>query len=103
MKYLVVAALLTLLLILVYSRVRPYLAFLQKILGTLNAMTDSSTPIESAGQSAIGVKSKLVRCVSCGTWVPADRAIGSRVGSSAYCSRACLEKPSDGKERKIAG
>ncbi|MBC8029633.1 MAG: hypothetical protein H7Z16_05940 [Pyrinomonadaceae bacterium] len=103
MKYLVVAALLTLLLILVYSRVRPYLTFLKKILGSLNAMVDSSAQGGSARRSATRVESKLVRCVSCGTWVPADRAVGSQVGASTYCSRACLEKPSDSKERKIAG
>jgi len=103
LKYLVVAALLALLLILVYSRIRPYLAFLQKIVGTLNAVADSTSSTKSAKPSTIRVKSKLVRCDRCGTWVPADRAIGARIGGSTYCSRACLEKPLDGKEHKIAG
>lgn len=103
MKYLVVAALVALLLILVYSRVRPYLAFLQKIVGTLNAAADSAPSAKSARPSTIKAKTKLVRCDSCGTWVPSDRAIGARVGGSTYCSRECLEKPSDSKERKMAG
>jgi len=103
LKYLVVAALLALLLILVYSRVRPYLAFLQKIVGTLNAVADSAPASKAARASTVSTTSKLVRCDSCGTWVPADRAIGARVGSSTYCSRACLEKTSDSKEQKIAG
>ncbi len=103
MKYLVVAALLALLLILVYSRIRPYLAFLRKIVGSLNAVADSSSSTTSAKPSAVSVKSKLVRCDRCGTWVPVDRTIGPRVGGSTYCSRACLEKPLDRKEEKIAG
>ena len=103
MKYLVVAALAILLFLLVYSRVRPYLKFVKKILGTLNAMADPSAQGGAAKPSAARVESKLVRCVSCGTWVPEDRALGSRLGASTYCSRACLEKPSNSKERKIAG
>ena len=104
LKYLVVASLLTLLLILVYSRVRPYLKFLKKILGSLNSFADSqSAGTGSAKPSATRIDSKLVKCVSCGTWVPADRALGFKSGSSIYCSRECLEKPSKGKERKIAG
>ena len=104
LKYLVVASLLTLLLILIYSRVRPYLKFLKKILGSLNAVADSqSAGYGSAKPSATRIDTKLVKCVSCGTWVPADRAIGFKAGSSIYCSRECTEKPSKGKEQKIAG
>ncbi|MEK6282248.1 MAG: hypothetical protein AABN95_17970 [Acidobacteriota bacterium] len=101
MKYLVIAALLVLLLLLLYSRVHPYIKLLKKILGTVRTMTGS--PSNSAGGargSTAKVESKLVRCVGCGTWVPANRAI-SPMGSSAYCSRECLEKTP--KERKLAG
>lgn len=103
MKYLVVAALVALLLILVYSRLRPYLVILKKVLGTLNAVAGSSTPAQHAGASSPRIKSKLVKCVGCETWIPADRAIGSRVGTATFCSRECLEKSSNSKERKIAG
>ena len=104
MKYLVVASLIALLLILVYSRVRPYLKFLQKILGSLKAVTDDPRAGHGSRQrTAARVDSKLVRCVSCGTWVPADRAIGAGSGASIYCSRECLEKPKENKERKLAG
>ena len=104
MKYLVVGALLILLLLLVYSRVRPYLKFLKEILGSLNAVADSqSARTGQARPSATRIDSKLVKCVNCGTWVPAERALGFKSGSSIYCSRECLEKPSKGNERKMAG
>ena len=104
MKYVVVASLIILLLLVVYSRVRPYIQFVNKILGRMKAVTDErKTNARSRRQSAGLVDSKLVRCVSCGTWVPAERAIGAGSGSSIYCSRECLEKPKENQERKIAG
>ena len=100
MKYLVISTLISLLLILIYSRVRPYLEFLQKILGAAKTAADSqSTGSGTAKNSAAKVDGKLVRCVSCGTWIPADRAIGPK-GNLTYCSRECLEKPSVSRKRK---
>jgi len=99
LKYLVVAALLALLLLLVYSRIYPYLRSLQKLLGALKAV---GTPPSTPGAAARGTAAdhKLLRCVSCGTWIPAERAIGR---SPVYCSRECLEKKSREQERKLAG
>jgi hypothetical protein len=93
LKYLVIAALLALVFLLVYSRVRPYLQILSKLLSSLQGVSAGTRSERSAGKA----ESKLVRCVSCGTWIPADRVI-SAMGTSAYCSRECLEKPP--KERK---
>ena len=103
MKYLVIAALFALLIVLVYSRLYPYLKMLKKILGV--AKTIGSPPDRS--EASINAKTRpdrqLVRCVGCGTWIPSKRAIGVGGGLSAYCSRECIEKSSNGNERKIAG
>ena len=103
MKILVIAALFFLLLLLLYSRIYPYILILKKIFGVAKTMTDSANPAGTAGAAAAKSDGKLVRCVGCGTWIPAGRAIGSKTGSSVYCSRECVEKTSNGKERKIAG
>ena len=103
MKILVIVALFFLLLLLLYSRIYPYILILKKIFGVTKTMTDSANPVGTAGGATAKSDGKLVRCVGCGTWVPAGRAIGTKTGSSVYCSRECVEKTSNGKERKIAG
>jgi hypothetical protein len=102
LKILVIAALFSLLLLLLYSRIYPYILILKKIFGAAKTITDS--PANAGSRSETGKsEGKLVRCVGCGTWIPAGRAIGNKTGSSVYCSRDCIEKTSKGKERKIAG
>lgn len=104
MKFLVIAALFALLLLLLYSRLYPYIKFLKKILGTAKKMADSPpNPNEAFRGSAAKADGKLVRCVGCGTWIPAERAIGMASGPSVYCSRECIEKTSSGPNRKFAG
>lgn len=88
MKYLALAALLILLLLLLYSRVRPYIQTIKKLIATLQGAPTGA----GNKRKSVDSESKLVRCVACGTWIPADRVI-SAMGSSAYCSRECLEKP----------
>lgn len=105
MKFLVIVALFSLLLLLVYSRIYPYILALKKIFGGVaKTMGDSSTNPGGTPRSATAKSDgKLVRCVGCGTWIPAGRALGNKTGMSVYCSRECIEKTSNGKERKIAG
>jgi len=103
LKILVIVALFFLLLLLLYSRIYPYLLILKKIFGVARTITDSPANAGTAKGAAGKSDGKLVRCVGCGTWIPAGRAIGQKTGSSVYCSRDCLEKTSNGKERKIAG
>jgi hypothetical protein len=99
LKYLVIAVLLGVVFVLVYSRVRPYLLLLRKVVESLNAATEgTSTPAARTPP-----KSKLVRCDSCGTWIPADRAIHLGSGLASFCSPECLTKNSQEKERKLAG
>jgi len=103
LKFLVIAALVALLLLLLYSRLFPYIRTLQKILGVAKKIGESPTNPADAFKGSQKPDKKLVRCVSCGTWIPAERAIGTGGGSSIYCSRECIEKSSNDKERKIAG
>jgi predicted SprT family Zn-dependent metalloprotease len=99
MKYLIIGALVSIIFVLVYSRVRPYLKLIQKIASSLNAAVDVTTT--AADQPKIPSKNKLVRCESCGTWIPAERAMNLNSGLATYCSAECMAKPS--KERKLAG
>jgi len=103
LKILVIVALFSLLLLLLYSRIYPYILILKKILGVAKTITYSPANSGASGSETAKSDGKLVRCVGCGTWIPAGRAIGNKTGSSVYCSRECVEKTSNGKERKIAG
>jgi len=101
MKYVVIAALISLLFIFVYSRLRPYLQVIHKVI-TFLAGARASTSSSSTTRNP-GLEHKLIRCVSCGTWVPADRAIILSSGLATFCSRECVEKGADTKERKRVG
>ena len=100
MKYLVIAALVSIIFVLVYSRVRPYLKLIQKIASSLNAAVDVTTT--TAAQRKTPSKNKLVRCDSCGTWIPAERALNLNSGLATFCSAECMANKGS-KERKIAG
>ena len=88
MKYLIIAALVSIIFVLVYSRVRPYLKLFQQVANSLNAPPEQRTPS----------RNKLVRCDRCGTWIPADRAMRLNSGLATYCSAECLAQ----KQRKVA-
>ena len=101
MKYLIVAALVSIAFVIVYSRVRPYLKLIRKVVESLNVATGAmATP---AAPDRAPSKNKLVRCDSCGTWIPAERALHLGSGLASYCSTECLTKNSQTKERKLAG
>jgi hypothetical protein len=101
LKYLIIAALVSAVFILVYTRLRPYLKLIQKVVNALNVSAEVNTT--TASRSRTPSKNKLVRCDSCGTWVPADRVFSLNSGLATYCSRECLAKKSETKERKLAG
>jgi hypothetical protein len=88
MKYVIIAALVSIIFILVYSRVRPYLKLIQELTNSLNAPPEQKTPS----------RNKLVRCDRCGTWIPADRAMRLGSGLATYCSAECVAQ----KQRKVA-
>jgi hypothetical protein len=99
MKYVVIAVLVSIIFVLVYSRIRPYLKLIQKVAQSLNATADISA--STASQPKTPSRNKLVRCERCGTWIPADRALRLNAGLATYCSAECMAQT--GKERKIAG
>jgi len=88
MKYVIIAALVSIIFVLVYSRIRPYLKLIQELTNSLNAPPEQKTPS----------RNKLVRCDRCGTWIPADRALKLGSGLATYCSAECMEQ----KQRKVA-
>ena len=98
MKYLIIAALVCIVFVLVYTRVRPYLKLIQKVVQSLNVVTDINT--STATRPKVPSRNKLVRCDSCGTWIPAERALSLNSGLATFCSAECM-KPA--KERKLAG
>ena len=96
MKYLIITALVSVIFVLVYTRVRPYLKLIQKIVQSLNVVTDINT--STAVQRKTPSRNKLVRCDRCGTWIPADRAMRLGSGLATYCSAECMAE----KQRKVA-
>jgi len=100
-KYLVVSAILGLGFLLVYSRLRPYIQFVRKIVSLVNASGDA-LPRQPSPQTR-QVENRLTQCAACHTWIPADRAIHPGGGLTAYCSTACLEKSAGEKKQKLAG
>lgn len=100
MKYLVIAALASIVFVLIYTRVRPYLKLLQKVMQSLNVVTDINTSTASTQRTPS--RNKLVRCERCGTWIPAERALSLNSGLATFCSPECMAKE-PAKTRKIAG
>ena len=99
MKYVIIAALVSIIFVLVYTRVRPYLKLIQKVMQSLNVVTDINTSTATTRQK-VSSRNKLVRCDSCGTWIPSERALSLNSGLATFCSAECM-KPA--KERKLAG
>jgi hypothetical protein len=102
MKYLVIGVLVSIVLVLVYARVRPYLKLIQKIVQSLNVVTEINTSAAAPNQK-IPSRNKLVRCDRCGTWIPAERALSLKSGLAHFCSAECMEKEPVANKRKIAG
>ena len=90
MKYLIIAALVSIVFVLVYTRVRPYLKLIQKIVQSLNVVTDINT--STATPQKVPSTNKLVRCDGCGTWIPAERALSLNSGLATYCSPECFNR-----------
>ena len=101
MKYLIIAALVSIVLALIYVRVRPYLKLIQKVAQSFKVVSDISAT--TASSQATPSTNKLVRCDSCGTWIPADRALKLNSGLATFCSTECMAKKPASQPRKIAG
>src|SRR5215510_14162926 len=101
MKYLVIAVLVSIIFVLVYARVRPYLKLIQKVVQSFNVVTEINTSVASNQKTPS--RNKLIRCDRCGTWIPADRALSLKPGLANFCSTECMEKEPASNKRKIAG
>ena len=101
MKYLIIGALLSIIFVLVYSRVRPYLKLIEQVIKSFQVVTDVSAA--TAASPKTPSKNKLVRCESCGTWIPAERALNLNSGLATFCSPECMTKKNASPKRKIAG
>ena len=99
MKYLIIGTVISLVAAFVYLRLRPYLQLIRKVVGALNVSAEITTAPREKSPS----KNKLVRCDSCGTWVPADRVFQLNAGLANYCSRECLAKKTESREQKLVG
>jgi hypothetical protein len=94
LKYLIVAAILGALLFLLYLRLRPYINAARRVLGVIRearAVNAGQQATDSMRQKKT-VDERLVRCASCGTWLPASRALTLRSTTSTFCSHACMER-----------
>ncbi len=102
MKYLLLLAVFAAVGFLIYLRLRPYIRTARRVLGFVNearklsADDRSSAPPRRAGRPG----EKLLRCETCGTWLPASRALAHRGSSQVYCSHACLERAADPRPAK---
>lgn len=96
MKYLIVLGIIALLFyLLLYWRFRHYIPLARRIFGLtrdLYRMTKgNAVTTETAVRSKSSEGERLVRCASCGTWIPSSRAVQLKSAASVYCSIACLE------------
>ena len=108
MKYVLVIVLLAGIGTLLYWRLRPYLTIVRKFLGfvrDVRSMRAGGVGTEGmrarAGESGSSVE-KLVRCASCGTWLPASRVVSVRSSSATYCSHECLERAAEAETNRTS-
>jgi nicotinamide riboside transporter PnuC len=97
LKYLLVLGIIAIIFYaLLFWRMRRYFPVARQIfsiarqLYRLNRKREDAQPVESR-QRQTGDE-RLVRCTSCGTWIPSDRAVQLRGKSPVYCSTSCMEQ-----------
>lgn len=105
MKYLIVLGVIAIIFyLLLYWRFRHYIPVARRLFGLtrdIYRMTKGN-----AGRAVPRARSKsaegerLVRCASCGTWIPSGRAV--RLRGTTYCSTDCLEGTQQHAERRSA-
>jgi len=103
-KYLLLFALLAFVAVLLYWRLRPYIHFARRAFGfvrDVRRLSRQDLP-GPAPRRAASAGERLVRCSSCGTWLPASRALAARSSPEAYCSADCLERSARGESRPRA-
>ena len=104
MKSLLILTVMALVALYLYWRLRPYLSFARRVLGVVRdtqRMEARGTPVNAAPRAAAppARNETLALCATCGTWLPASRAVKLRASSATYCSHACLERAADAPAR----
>lgn len=96
-KYLLILFFVSAAAYIIYARLRPYIRTARRVLGFVRDARRLSaddaggvSPLQGARRAQGG--EKLVRCDSCGTWLPASRALTFRAAPNVYCSQSCLER-----------
>jgi len=98
LKYLILALILAAFFTFIYLRLRPYIGFARRVLGVVREARgmNAGQPMPGGAATTAGREraggERLVRCASCGTWLPASRALTLRATSSNFCSHACMER-----------
>ncbi|MDQ1522739.1 MAG: hypothetical protein QOG00_1495 [Pyrinomonadaceae bacterium] len=98
MKYLIVAVIFGAFFTIIYLRLRPYINMARRVLGVVRDARGMSAGLGMPGGVSTAARPKpagderLVRCDSCGTWLPASRALTLRATSSNFCSHDCMER-----------
>lgn len=101
MKYLIIFFLLLAFWTYMLWRLRPYIKMARRVLGIVRDVQQVNT-VESSAREPLragGSNARLVRCASCDTWIPAERAVKLRSQTSSYCSHECLERAADAPQR----
>ena len=78
-----------------YWRLRPYIKAARQLFGAARGTwrvgvrpgDETAMPTHAERRPA----EQLVRCDSCGTWLPASRAVALGGSGAQFCSHACLE------------
>lgn len=98
MKYLFILLVFGVVAIFIYWRLRPYLKMARQMFGmvqdvrSMRGGNPHEIPRRQSAQQQQSATEKLVRCQTCGTWLPASRAVTLRGSTNTYCSHDCLEQ-----------
>lgn len=87
-----------------YWRLRPYVKMVRQFFGAVRNAQGVGRGDEPARREEKSAAEHLVRCSSCGTWLPVTRAVSLGKAGAYFCSHQCLERGADlqGRPRKSA-
>ena len=91
MKVLIVVLLVVLLLVFLYRRLRPYIKILRETVSTVRGFVGGLKASDAKSTRGGDRREHLVRCSTCGTWVPATRVLIDEGSEATFCSTACAQ------------
>jgi hypothetical protein len=95
LNILIVAGLLVLLAVVLYRVLRPVIRLVRNFRSTLRDFQTITNPKRPGG-----AVEKLVKCETCGVWIPESRVLTS--GLLSYCSSECLKQSGVNRRRNTA-